>query len=86
MNQFDIKGNEYTYRGRNSVTIVFSILKRVYSKKKNECAPLAQIFPFRVDPFSELTWCTGEQTESHKSGLPCENGGQSTKCIQSPEI
>ena len=31
--------------------------ERVYSKKK-EFAPWEQIFPFRVDPFSEGSWWT----------------------------
>ena len=46
--------------------------KGFYSKGK-EFAPKGREFvPFTVDPFSELTWCTGKQTECHKICLPCE--------------
>ena len=32
-----------------------------------------QILPFRVDPFSEGTWCVGKQARSYKSCLPCKD-------------
>ena len=38
---------------------------------------LLPFFPDRADPFSERDWCTGKQTESHKS-CPCQNGGNFT--------
>ena len=33
-------------------------------------------FPFRVNPFSGGAWCIGEQTGSHKSGLPLKEKWQ----------
>ena len=46
-----------------------SLLKGVYSKRK-EFAPLgSKFFPFRVDPFSEGIWYADMQTESHKNCL-----------------
>ena len=41
--------------------------KGVYSKRKKNCSP--NVFPFRVDPFSEGIWCAGKQTGNHKSCL-----------------
>ena len=43
-----------------------SILKGIYSKKIRICSPRIKFFPFRVDPFSEETWCAGRQIGSHK--------------------
>ena len=37
------------------------------------CSQVEQIFPFRVDPFSEGDWCARIQTWSHKSCLSCED-------------
>ena len=59
--------------------------KGVFSNGK-EFAPKGNNFlPFRVDPFSEGTWCIEKQTDSHKKIVSLvNNGGKSTKCIQSP--
>ena len=44
--------------------------KRVYSKRK-EFAPWgSKFFPFRVDPFLEVTWCPGNETGCHKCCRP----------------
>ena len=32
---------------------------------------LLPFFPFRVDPFSEGSWCVGKQRGSHKIFLTC---------------
>ena len=33
----------------------------------------SRFFPFRVDLILEGIWCSGEQTGSHRSSLPCKN-------------
>ena len=47
-----IKGHWYTFKGDNSVKVVFApFWKGTYSKRK-EFAPIgSKFFPFRVDPF-----------------------------------
>ena len=58
-----------------SVKAAFSLpyWKGIYFKVKRKEFALAasKVFPFRVDPFSEGSWCAGLQTGSHKSYLLC---------------
>ena len=60
------KWTRYTFRGDNSVEIDFaSLLKRVYSKRK-EFAPCgSKFFPFKVEHFSKGTWCAEKHTVCH---------------------
>ena len=37
----------------------------LFSTRKEFCPHGSNFFPFRVDPFSEGTWCAGMQTGSH---------------------
>ena len=56
-------GNLNAFRGINPFKVGFaSFLKSglAFASKGRKS------FPFRVDLFSEVAWCTGEQTESHK--------------------
>ena len=43
-----------------------------------------QIFPYRVDLFSEGTWYAVKQTESHKSYNPCKQNGIKSTNLPSP--
>ena len=56
-----------------------SLLKRVYSKKK-EFAPLGSNFPFRVDHFKKWLGVQEGNQEVTKVVLLVENGKKSTKC------
>ena len=68
-----------TLSGETTVKIVLaSLLKRGLSKMKEFAPHGSKFFPFRVDPFSQGTWCAESQTGSHKNCLPCKNGGNST--------
>ena len=56
-----IKQNSDTFMGGNCQNCFASLLKRVYSKRR-EFAPFgSKFFPFRVDPFEEWGWCAGKQ-------------------------
>ena len=58
--------------------------KGFYTKRKEFAPKGSKFFPVRVDPISEGTWCAGKQRGSHKSCLPCKNGGEHKKHFQSP--
>ena len=50
------KGTSYILRGGNYIKVVFaSLLKGVYSKRKEFAPPGSKFFSFRIDPFSEGT-------------------------------
>ena len=56
----------------NPFKIIYgSLLKRVYSEKKEFAFNGSNFFPCRVDPFPEGASCGGKQTGSHTSCLPC---------------
>ena len=80
-----ITGIGYVFKASYSVKIVLPpFWKRIYSKRK-EIAPLgSNFFPFRVDPFSEGTWCAGKQTGSFKSCLPCKTWQKISQVYQVP--
>ena len=62
-----IKGNGYTFKGHNSVSIAFALPKRIDGKRK-ECASTGcKFFPFRVNLFSEVNSFTWEQRTNRKS-------------------
>ena len=42
-------------------------------KERNLLPKGSKFLSFRVDPFLEGAWCSGKQTGSHKSCLPCKN-------------
>ena len=67
-----LKGEQIYFQGKNCQNCFISFLKRCL------------FLPFREDPFSQGILCVGKRTGSHKSKLPCENGRNSPKCIQSP--
>ena len=46
--------------------------KRGVLLKERICYQGKQILSFIVDPFSEGAWCTGKQTRSYESYLPCK--------------
>ena len=49
---YQIKVNGYTFRGNNSLILVFSShLIRVQLLKKNSLLPRSKVFPLRVGPF-----------------------------------
>ena len=77
-----VKGNGYLFRRDNSVRVSFaSLFKGVYSKRK-------EFFPFRVDPFSEGTWCAlkeSKQDVTEVYPLVVKIVKKSTKCIKSPK-
>ena len=65
-----LKGNGYTFRGDNSLKIVFLPSEKGFTLKGKNLYPFwVKFFPFRVDHFQ----CAGKQTGSHKSCLPCKN-------------
>ena len=65
--QKGFKGKFYISKRGNSAKMILSpFWKGIYSTRKEYGS---KIFPFRVDPFSEGTWCAREQTGSLKDCL-----------------
>ena len=60
------KGSACTFRGGNFVKIVLSpSWKGVFCKRKEFAPKGSKFFTFRVDPFTEWSWCV--EKHSHKS-------------------
>ena len=80
-----ILGDWYIFKGGNSVNFCFcSVLKWVYSKRKEFASKESKFFPLRTDPFSEGI---GEQEckqEVTKVVSLVRNGGWSTMRFLSP--
>ena len=67
------KYKRYThFQGRQLSKVFWRLWNGVYSKE-GICSFREQILPFRVDLFSEGTWCVGKQARSYKSCLPCKD-------------
>ena len=80
-----ILGEWILFQGSNSVKIVFvSVLKWVYSKRKEFAPRGSKFFPFCVDPFSEGAWNVEKQTINHKSCLPCKTWQKKMPSVSSP--
>lgn len=44
-----------------------------------------EVYAERKELGPDKAWCTGKPSESHKNCLQYDNGGKSTKCINSVE-
>ena len=79
-----IKGKGYTFRGDNSVKIVFvPFCKEVYSIRKEFAPRGSKFFPYREDPLKECVWHSGNKMERHKIVSLDRNGKKkSTKVNQ----
>ena len=68
----------------------FSLVQENRFPSENEVFSKRKELPFRVCLLCEGegggggAWCVGKQKGIHKSCLPCQNGGKSTKCNHFP--
>ena len=56
----------------------------VFELLRFDCRSKSNLFPFRVDPFSERALCAGNQTGSHKICLPSIKWQIELLCVYSP--